>query len=77
MARKSIHFEEYLTELERLVERMEQGNLPLEESLKLFERGIQLTRTCQTALKDAEQKVRILLEENGEPILKPFTDDVQ
>jgi exodeoxyribonuclease VII small subunit len=77
MARKSIHFEESLAELEQLVERMEQGNLPLEESLKLFERGIQLTRTCQTALKDAEQKVRILLEENGEPILKPFTDDVQ
>jgi exodeoxyribonuclease VII small subunit len=77
MARKSIHFEESLAELERLVERMEQGNLPLEESLKLFERGIQLTRTCQNALKDAEQKVRILLEENGEPTLKPFTDDVQ
>ena len=77
MARKTIHFEESLAELEQLVERMEQGNLPLEESLKLFERGIQLTRTCQNALKDAEQKVRILLEENGEPTLKPFTDDVQ
>ena len=76
MARKPPHFEESLAELEQLVERMEQGNLPLDESLKLFERGVQLTRTCQTALQDAEQKVRLLLEEHGEPTLKPFTDDV-
>jgi exodeoxyribonuclease VII small subunit len=76
MARKSPHFEESLAELEQLVERMEQGNLPLEESLKLFERGVQLSRACQTALQEAEQKVMLLLEENGEPTLKPFTDDV-
>lgn len=77
MARKSTHFEESIAELEQLVERMEQGNIPLEEALKLFERGVQLTRTCQNALKEAEQKVRVLLEENGEPTLKPFTDDLQ
>jgi exodeoxyribonuclease VII small subunit len=47
----------------------------LEESLKLFERGVQLTRTCQKALKEAEQKVQILLEENGEPTLQPFNDE--
>lgn len=76
MAKKPLHFEESLAELEQLVERMEQGNLPLEESLKLFERGVQLTRTCQGALRDAEQKVRILLEDNGEPSLKPFINDV-
>jgi exodeoxyribonuclease VII small subunit len=75
MAKKALHFEESLAELEQLVERMEQGNLSLEEALKSFERGIQLTRTCQKALQEAEQKVRILLEENGEPILKPFTDE--
>jgi exodeoxyribonuclease VII small subunit len=75
MAKKTLHFEESLAELEKLVERMEQGNLPLEEALKLFERGIQLTRASQKALQEAEQKVRILLEENGEPILKPFTDE--
>jgi exodeoxyribonuclease VII small subunit len=75
MAKKNLNFEESLAELEQLVERMEQGNLPLEESLKLFERGIQLTRFCQKALKEAEQKVQILLEENGEPTLKPFTDE--
>jgi exodeoxyribonuclease VII small subunit len=75
MAKKALHFEDSLAELEQLVERMEQGNLPLEEALKLFERGIQLTRTCQKALKEAEQKVQILLEENGEPTLKPFNDE--
>jgi len=75
MVKKSVPFEESLAELEQLVERMEQGNLALEESLKLFERGVQLTRTCQKALKEAGQKVSILLEENGEPILKPFNDE--
>jgi exodeoxyribonuclease VII small subunit len=75
MAKKAPSFEESLAELEQLVERMEQGQLPLEEALKLFERGIQLTRGCQKALQDAEQKVRILLEENGESTLKPFADE--
>ena len=75
MVKKAVRFEESLAELEQLVERMEQGNLPLEESLKLFERGVQLTRACQKALKEAEQKVQILLEENGEPTLQPFTDE--
>ena len=76
MAKKPAQFEESLTELEQLVDRMEQGNLPLEESLKLFERGVALTRGCQKALKDAEQKIHVLLEENGEPTLKPFNDDL-
>jgi exodeoxyribonuclease VII small subunit len=75
MVKKTVPFEESLAELEQLVERMEQGNLGLEESLKLFERGVQLTRTCQKALKEAEQKVQILLEENGEPTLQPFNDE--
>jgi exodeoxyribonuclease VII small subunit len=75
MVKKAVLFDESLAELEQLVERMEQGNLPLEESLKLFERGVQLTRSCQKALKDAEQKVQVLVEENGEPTLQPFTDE--
>jgi exodeoxyribonuclease VII small subunit len=77
MAKKTVHFEESLAELEQLVERMEQGDPSLEESLRLFERGVSLTRTCQKALQEAEQKVRILLGENetGEPILKPFNDE--
>ena len=60
-------FENSLTELEALVEKLEQGDLSLDESLKCFERGVQLTRICQTALKQAEQKVEILLRRSGEP----------
>lgn len=64
-----------MEELEKLVEQMEQGDISLEESLKAFERGIKLTRTCQQALQEAEQKVQILLEKNGQQSLEPFTDE--
>ena len=59
-------FEQALQELETLVEQMEQGELSLEQSLREFERGIALTRACQKALSEAEQKVRILTEEGQE-----------
>jgi exodeoxyribonuclease VII small subunit len=62
-----LDFESSMRELEELVERLEQGELPLEESLAAFERGVMLTRSCQTALKDAEQKVEILLKKAGGP----------
>lgn len=68
-------FESALKELENLVERMEEGDLPLEQSLKYFERGIALTRTCQAALKDAEQKVQILLEKDGKKTAVSFEED--
>ena len=54
--KKPIDFEKSLNELEALVEDMEQGNLNLEESLKAFEKGIKITRDCQQALTEAEQK---------------------
>jgi exodeoxyribonuclease VII small subunit len=60
------NFEKALENLEEIVSSMESGELTLEDSLKAFETGIKLTRECQTALKDAEQKVRVLLNENGE-----------
>jgi exodeoxyribonuclease VII small subunit len=75
MAKKTLRFEEALDELEQLVERMEQGNLSLDESLNLFGRGVELTRTCQKALKEAEQKVQVLLEETGGATLSPFHDE--
>lgn len=68
-------FEDALAELEQLVIQLEQGDVPLEESLKSFERGVMLTRTCQKALQEAEQKVQILLEKNGTQTLEPFTDE--
>ncbi len=64
---KTPDFETALKELETLVERMENGESSLEDSLKDFERGIELTRSCQTALTEAEQKVEILLKKDGEP----------
>ncbi len=70
-------FENAMEELESLVTAMEQGELSLEESLAAFEKGIKLTRECQTALKLAEQKVQVLIGENGEtePLDIAVTDD--
>lgn len=73
--KNAAQFEESMAELEKLVEQMERGDITLEESLKFFERGVGLTRTCQQALQDAEQKVQILLEKNGQQTLEPFTDE--
>ena len=78
MARKqqeTLAFEKSLKELEALVGKMEQGNLSLEESLQHFERGIQLTRVCQEALKQAEQKVEILLKKSGQDDIAPFASE--
>ena len=58
-------FEQSLSDLQVLVERLESGDLSLEESLATFEQGIALTRECQSALQDAEQRINILLEQNG------------
>ncbi|MES9906734.1 MAG: exodeoxyribonuclease VII small subunit, partial [Sedimenticola sp.] len=58
--KKTLSFEEGLSELETLVEALEQGDLNLEESLTSFSRGVELTRDCRHALKEAEQKVQIL-----------------
>jgi exodeoxyribonuclease VII small subunit len=68
-------FELAMRDLEELVQRLEQGDLPLEESLAAFERGVMLTRACQTALKEAEQKVEILLKKAGEPAVEAFAPE--
>ena len=72
---KGLSFEEALDELETLVDTMERGDLSLEDSLKSFERGVQLTRTCQEALKNAEQKVEILSKNGVDGVLEPFQSD--
>ncbi len=59
-------FEQALSELEGVVERLEHGDLPLEDALKQFERGIELARACQESLKQAEQKVEILLKKTDD-----------
>jgi len=78
MVRKSTKtpgFEQSLKELESLVEKMEQGDLSLEDSLSHFERGVQLSRACQTALKEAEQKVEILMQKNGQDEIIAFDSE--
>jgi exodeoxyribonuclease VII small subunit len=67
-------FEHSLAELEALVTRLEEGDVPLEEALKTFERGVALTRQCQTALRTAQQKVEILLTRNGDESIESFDD---
>ncbi len=68
-------FEKTLEELEDIVQSLETGELSLEDSLTTFERGIKLTRQCQTALQEAEQRVTILLEKNGETVEDTFDND--
>jgi exodeoxyribonuclease VII small subunit len=59
--RKPVDLEQSLADLEAIVERLEAGEQPLEQSLKEFERGVRLARDCESALKDAEQRVQVLL----------------
>ncbi len=73
-----LDFERAMAELEQLVEKLEKGDLPLEESLRAFERGVALTRTCQASLRQAEQKVELLLRKpGGETERVPFDDDAE
>ena len=67
-------FEAALAELESIVQRLEQGELSLEESLRQFERGVVLTRSCQKALRQAEQKIRVLARtaRDGEVVEQDF-----
>ncbi|HKD16173.1 MAG TPA: exodeoxyribonuclease VII small subunit [Candidatus Angelobacter sp.] len=62
-------FEDCLQRLEQIVDELEKGNVPLEQALKLFEEGVQLSATCRKELEQAEGKVEILLKQNGR--LKP------
>lgn len=69
---KTFKFETALDELNQLVTKMESGEVSLEDALKHFERGIQLTRQCQQALQEAEQKISILSEKNSQETLEPY-----
>lgn len=77
MVKKQVsqNFEKSLKELEALVKKMEKGDLSLEDSLKHFERGVQLSRACQEALKTAEQKVEILMNKNSKDEISTFDSE--
>lgn len=71
MAEKKQTFEASLQELERIVRRLENGDLALEESLKLFEDGVRLSRECQERLNQAERRIEILMRDgDGNPALE-------
>ena len=72
--KKPVSFEQSLSDLEQLVSQMETGELSLDDSLKAFEKGVKLTRECQNILDEAEQKVQILSEQNGEIVSVPFEE---
>jgi exodeoxyribonuclease VII small subunit len=65
-------FEECLQQLESIVDELEKGNVPLEQALKLFERGMELSNTCRKELEEAEGRVEILLKQNGKLQAQPF-----
>lgn len=68
-------FEASLEALERIVQELEQGDLPLEKSLELFEQGIGLSRQCQERLSQAERRIEVLLRDNqGRPVASAFED---
>ncbi len=73
---KNQTFETSLKELEKIVRRLENGDLALEESLKLFEDGVRLSRECQERLNQAERRIEVLLkDENGNPALQPINNE--
>jgi len=74
-ADKNVDFEKAMQELEILIDKMESGELNLEDSLSYFEQGVKLTRQCQLSLREAEQKVAILLDKDKNSQLSDFGDD--
>ena len=73
--KNTLNLEKSLSKLEKIVGELEAGELPLETAMKKFEEGVKLTRTCQTFLKDAEQKVKILIKNSkNNDELQYFTD---
>jgi exodeoxyribonuclease VII small subunit len=72
---KAMDFEQQLESLEALVESLESGDLSLEDSLTSFEQGIKVARDCQQALKQAEQKVEVLMRQGDDLVSQPFDGD--
>lgn len=72
MKAKEMNFEESLKRLEEVVELLEKGETPLEESIRLFNEGMKLVQSCSQKLEWAEQQVEMLLEKNGQIEKKPF-----
>lgn len=72
---KQPDLEKSLNEITKLIEKMEHGDLTLEQSLEQFERGVTLIKHCQQVLNEAEQKVKLLMESNEQATLTPYEKD--
>jgi exodeoxyribonuclease VII small subunit len=72
-ADKAPSFEESLEQLEQIVKDLEDGDLPLEKSLEIFEQGVKLSEACRKQLQEAEAKVEVLLKREGKIEAQPFT----
>lgn len=72
---EEMSFEQAMTELDAIVLEMERGEIPLETSLKQFEKGVTLARHTQKLLHEAEQKVKVLTQSNGEDKLETFSEE--
>lgn len=76
MSKQSKTFEESMGRLEQIVRAMEQGNVPLEESLKLFQEGTELVRGCSKLLDDAEMQIKkVMTAADGSPVMEDFADE--
>jgi len=77
VSKKKLTFEESMTRLEQIVRALEQGNAPLEESLKLFQEGTDLVRSCGKLLDEAELQIKkVLTAADGSPVLEDFDDEI-
>ena len=76
MSKKNRSFEENMIRLEQIVRAMEKGDVPLEESLKLFQEGTELVRSCESLLEKAQQQVvKVVAQEDGTPAEEAFSDE--
>lgn len=73
--KKELKFEQAVQRLEEIVQKLEQGNIPIDESLNLFEEGVKLSRLCNNKLEEIERKIEILTKENGELTARPFEEE--
>ncbi len=74
-AATELSFEEAIQRLEKVVDQLENGDVPLEQAIQLFEEGMMLAKQCNQTLERVEQQVEVLMKENGEWIKKPFVSD--
>lgn len=72
MTEQEIGFEQAMEQLERIVAKLEGGDVPLEQAIELFQEGMRLSKICSQKLENVERKIEMLLDDNGQAVKKPF-----